>query len=38
MIAIQKNAADWRVPPNLADYQHTRAQFDWTDVADRYSA
>ncbi len=34
MTAIHKSAADWRVPPNLADYQGTRTKFDWADVPD----
>jgi acetyl-CoA synthetase len=29
---IHKTAADWQVPPNLVDYQASRAHFDWTDV------
>ena len=29
---IHKTAADWRVAPNLTDYDAARAAFDWTTV------
>jgi acetyl-CoA synthetase len=31
---IEKTPDDYRVPPNLRDYGHTRAEFDWSDVPD----
>ncbi|MDI6748747.1 MAG: acetate--CoA ligase [Rhodocyclaceae bacterium] len=32
---IRKTSADWRVPPNLADYAGERSCFDWQAVAGR---
>ncbi|MGD1254531.1 acetate--CoA ligase [Mycobacterium seoulense] len=32
MDVIHKTAADSRVRPNLTDYEHERARFDWSDV------
>jgi acetyl-CoA synthetase len=29
MTVIHKTADDWRVAPNLVDYERTRATFDW---------
>ena len=34
MDVIRKTAADYRVRPNLTDYEHERAQFHWSDVPD----
>ncbi len=34
MDVISKTAADYRVRPNLTDYQHEREQFRWSDVPD----
>ncbi|MGB8389238.1 acetate--CoA ligase [Mycobacterium sp.] len=32
MDVIRKTPHDFRVPPNLTDYEHARAQFHWSDV------
>src|SRR5512143_2835317 len=34
MTVIHKTAHDLRVTPNLSDYDRTRAEFDWSDIAD----
>ncbi|MGJ6124001.1 acetate--CoA ligase [Mycolicibacterium sp. Y3] len=34
MKVIHKTARDWRVTPNLVDYDRARASFDWRDVPD----
>ncbi|QNJ90921.1 acetate--CoA ligase [Mycolicibacterium fluoranthenivorans] len=34
MKVIHKSARDWRVTPNLVDYDRARASFDWRDVPD----
>jgi acetyl-CoA synthetase len=31
---IRKSAEDWKVEPNFADYERTRATFDWSMVPD----
>jgi acetyl-CoA synthetase len=31
---IRKAAEDWKVAPNFADYEQTRAAFDWSTVPD----
>jgi len=31
---IHKTPDEFRVPPNLRDYEHTRAGFDWSDVPE----
>lgn len=33
--AIKKAPADWRVAPNLLDYQHTCADFSWADARNQ---
>ena len=33
MDVIRKTPHDYRVRPNLEDYEHARAQFQWSDVA-----
>jgi acetyl-CoA synthetase len=35
MAVITKTSADWRVPPNLVDYQSTRETFDWTSLPNQ---
>ncbi|OOK72291.1 acetate-CoA ligase domain protein [Mycobacterium kansasii] len=32
MDVIHKTPHDYRVPPNLSDYEQARAQFRWSDV------
>ena len=32
MTVIRKTPEDYRVPPNLSDYERTRAEFRWSDV------
>ncbi|HTZ15824.1 MAG TPA: acetate--CoA ligase [Mycobacterium sp.] len=32
MKVIHKTTADWTVAPNLQDYEHTRAMFEWSQV------
>jgi len=34
MTVIHKTANDWRVDPNLTDYEQTRATFDWSTAPD----
>ena len=34
MTIIRKTAEDWRVAPNFAEYEQTRASFDWSTVPD----
>ncbi|WP_333891593.1 acetate--CoA ligase [Mycolicibacterium gadium] len=34
MTIIRKAAEDWKVAPNFADYEQTRAAFDWSTVPD----
>jgi acetyl-CoA synthetase len=34
MTVIVKDRAHWQVPPNLLDYEATRAGFDWASVPD----
>ncbi|MBY0286263.1 MAG: acetate--CoA ligase [Mycobacteriaceae bacterium] len=34
MTIIRKAAEDWKVAPNFADYEQTRATFDWSMVPD----
>jgi acetyl-CoA synthetase len=34
MTTIAKTITDWKVPPNLTDYEHTRAAFRWSSVPD----
>ncbi|BBZ17915.1 acetate--CoA ligase [Mycolicibacterium gadium] len=34
MTIIRKTAEDWKVAPNFADYEQTRATFDWSMVSD----
>lgn len=34
MTVIHKTPDDYRVPPNLRNYEHARAEFDWSDVPD----
>jgi acetyl-CoA synthetase len=34
MTVIHKTSDDYRVPPNLQDYERTRAEFHWSDVPD----
>ena len=34
MTIIHKTADDWKVAPNFADYEQTRATFDWSMVPD----
>ena len=31
MTVIHKTLEDWRVSPNLTDYEQTRAEFRWSD-------
>ncbi len=34
MTVIHKTSDDWRAAPNFEDYEHTRAEFDWSHLPD----